>query len=130
MKFFLDNNLSPKIAKVLDILDSSNSVIHLQEKFNRDISDIDWIRSLGQDKDWIVLTADNKILTNPHEKAAWKESGLIIFALKKSWLSLKLWDFASSIVRRWPDIIKSSQKASPAQCFIVPIKGEKIQLLK
>lgn len=45
MKFFLDNNLSPKLAKCLHVLTQpDHEVIHLKERFASNTPDEVWMR--------------------------------------------------------------------------------------
>jgi predicted nuclease of predicted toxin-antitoxin system len=94
MNFFIDNNLSPRIARALDVLEGEHGekVVHLKDKFQQDATDEYWMRSLGTEKNWIVITCDKRISRNPHEIRAWQESGLIVFFLKSSWLTLQFWE--------------------------------------
>lgn len=62
MKFFFDNNLAPKIAKGLNgFIFPDHQVIHLKEQFPAKTDDIDWMRQLAQEEDWIIVTADVRI---------------------------------------------------------------------
>ena len=84
MKFFLDNNSSPRISRALRELEDrdENPVVHLREKFTANTKDEEWMRQLGDEGGWVVVTCDTSISRNPHEIKAWLESGLIVFFLK------------------------------------------------
>lgn len=129
MRFFVDNNISPRLAKALNALEDRDKceVVHLKEKFDQSVSDIKWITELGQEGNWVVLSCDRNILRNPHEKAAWKESGLTVFFFKESYLKLGYWDQAWQLVKKWPEIKKTAEKYSSGSLFVLGIPGTKIE---
>ena len=129
MRFFLDNNISPRISKAINELENrdENRVVHLKEKFSADTTDEVWMRSLGQEGDWIVVTCDTSITKNPHEAKAWLQSGLIVFFLKSAWLNLKYWDFAWQLIKRWPLMKKKAGRVARGKGFLVPIRGAAIE---
>jgi hypothetical protein len=49
LKFFLDNNLSPRFAQALQALEGEggNEVVHLRSKFSANAEDVDWVRTLA-----------------------------------------------------------------------------------
>ena len=86
MKFFLDNNLSPKVAKALDALfGDEHSVVHLREKFAANTLDVEWISQLAKEGNWAIVSRDRFTKNNNLEKEALRRSGLIVFTLTKSW---------------------------------------------
>ena len=60
MKFLLDNNLPPLLARALHELSApeGHTVIHLIEKFPRDTADIEWISVLKEEGGWAVVSQD------------------------------------------------------------------------
>jgi hypothetical protein len=127
MKFFLDNNLSPKIAKALNnLVWPGHQVVHLKEKFSADISDQEWMRKLAEeDERWIIITADIHISRNQHEVRAWKQCGHTIFFLKPAWImGANFWSQAQKLVHYFPDIITLATSAKQGDAFFVPISGK------
>ena len=126
MNFFIDNNLSPRIARALDALEGEHGerVVHLKEKFQQDATDEYWMQSLGKEKGWIIITCDKRISKNPHELKAWKESGLIVFFLKSSWLTLQFWEQSWQIIKRWQEIKSLAKSADQNKAYLVPVKGK------
>jgi hypothetical protein len=129
MKFFLDNNISPRISRALKELEDrdQNEVVHLRERFKADTTDESWMRQLGSEGDWVVVTCDTSISKNPHEIKAWFESGLIVFFLKSGWLSLAYWEFAWQLIKRWPLIKAKIHKASRGKGFMVHVRSSVIE---
>lgn len=85
MKFFVDNNLPPALAKALHALSepSDHSVVHLKGKFSANAPDSDRIDALAQEGGWSVITHDK--LNKGLEREALRRAGLIVFFLDKGW---------------------------------------------
>jgi predicted nuclease of predicted toxin-antitoxin system len=44
LRFFLDNNLAPRVAKAINaLLDEPHEAHHLRDGFSADVSDVEWI---------------------------------------------------------------------------------------
>ena len=125
MNLFLDNDLAPRHARAIDALEGEhgNTVVHLREKYPANTPDVDWMTALAKEGSWVVITADYRISKNPHELQAWKEAGLIVFFLRKSWLSIGFWDQAWQLIKQWPRIPSVASGARPGQGFLVPLRG-------
>lgn len=124
MKFFVDNNLSARIAKGLNaFVAPEHSVLHLRERFAATTDDVDWMRELAKEEGWCVITADISIGKNPHEIAAWKQAGHTIFFLKRGWLKMNFWEQAHKFVKCFPEIIKTAERAKRGESFLVLVNG-------
>ncbi|MGA8658846.1 MAG: DUF5615 family PIN-like protein [Chthoniobacterales bacterium] len=124
MRFFFDNNLSPKIARALNCLvQPEHEVIHLRERFAPGTPDAEWMRILAGEMDWVIISADTAISRNPHEVQAWKEAGHPIFFFKHSLAQQPFWQQASRLCRVFPDIIRLASRAGPGDSFQIPVKG-------
>jgi hypothetical protein len=120
VKFFVDNNLPPALAKALHALSetSDHSVFHLRNKFAQDTADSDWIGSLSQEGGWSVITHDK--LNKGLEREALRRAGLIVFFLDKGWANHTFRDKAHNLVRWWPRIIEQSEGIKGGAAFKVP----------
>jgi hypothetical protein len=129
MKFFFDNNLSPRLSRALNELEGQHGhdVIHLKEKFDQKTADEEWITKLGSEGGWVVVTSDYRITKNPHEVLAWQESGLTVFFLRRAWTRVDFWQQAWQIVKRWPDITKIAERNPTNARYLVPIKGSRFE---
>lgn len=122
MKFFIDNNLPPKIAKALDELcKGEHSVEHLRSRFPAMTSDVEWIEALASEGDWVVITQD-RLRKGDQEKEAVRRSGLVVFVLDKQWAKLTFWEKAHRLVQWWPPIIDQSEKVFGGAAFRVPLR--------
>jgi hypothetical protein len=124
MRFFLDNNLSHRVARALHCLaEPKHSVTHLRDRFALSTPDVEWMRALAGEEGWIILSADTAISRNPHEIAAWLEAGHPIFFFQKSWLQQLFWEQASRLCHLFPEIIRRAERAHVGDTFRVPFRG-------
>lgn len=120
MKFFVDNNLPPALARALGALSAQehHSVVPLRDKFSPDVTDETWIENLSREGQWVVITHDN--LNKGLEREALRQAGLLVFFLDKSWRDHKFWDKAYQLVRWWPRIIDQAEGIQGGAAFKVP----------
>lgn len=123
MKFFIDNNLPPSLAKALHELTSpaQHEVLHLRDRFSPSTPDVEWIESLAEEGDWVIVTQD-RLNKNALEKKALRDSKLTTFFLKKGWTDQKHWDKAWKLVRWWPSIIWQADRVEAGAAFLVPVQ--------
>jgi hypothetical protein len=125
MRFFLDNCLAVRHARALhEILQPEHEVHHLKTKFLPDTKDEEWIRELGKEGRWIVISGDYRIGKNPHERAAWHESGLTVFFLAKGWMNIELRVQHMKLLRIIDDIIEEANHAKPGSGFMISMGGK------
>ncbi len=122
MRFFVDNNLAPALARVLNALAvyEGYQVFHLKDRFDRATPDEIWLRKLGTSGDWVILSGDLRITRNPHEKRIWRQSGLTAFFLAKGWINEGFYEQAWKLVRWWPRIIEQVKNNEPGIGFVIP----------
>lgn len=125
MRFFFDNNLSPKLARSLDeLVRPEHQVIHLKENFPADAADVVWMRALAKESDWVIVSGDLQIRKNPHEIKAWQEAGHTTFFLKKGWIDLTFWDQAWKFAKAFPELIATAQRARKGSAFFLTPNGK------
>lgn len=136
MNFFIDNNISPKIARALHELSNgapeepSHTVAHLRDKFEANIPDVEWISRLAEEGQWVVVAGDLRITTNAHEREAWMSSGMTAFFLKKGWMNVPYWEQARKLVTWWPRILDQARLMEAGVGYLVPLTGQKLRLLR
>lgn len=125
MKFFFDNNLSPRIARAMDALvcDDGHQVKHLRERFLGTITDVDYMRILSEEGGWTVITNDRRISKNPHERNVWRDSDLVVVFLESGWRSLDRMSIAWRLIKRWSEICTMAAKADLGTGIRVPVSG-------
>jgi hypothetical protein len=130
LRFILDNNLSPRLARALNALTDGNpEVHHLRDKFDADTPDVEWIQELSSQGNWVVVTEDRRILTRIAERDAFRTAHLTGYFLDKAWCRQTLWVQAEHLVRWWPVILEFATKVTPGHAYGVPLKGRKLKPL-
>ena len=130
MRFFFDNCLSPRLAQALNILDEKHKVTHLRKKFREDVDDPEWIRVLSDEGNWVVVSSDARILRNPQNREAWRQSRLTGFFFKKGWANFRMWEQTWRAVRWWPEITKQAERVQPGVGFWVPANFGKFKMVE
>jgi len=125
LKFLLDNNLPPALARALHELTHSNSnekhmVVALRAKFPANTPDEKWIQALANEGNWAVITHDK--FKKGMEPEVLRRAGLVVFLLGKSWGSHRVWDKAHQIVRWWRAIIDQSERLQGGAAYEVPYR--------
>lgn len=121
MKFLLDHNLPPALARALNELSApyGHSVFHLTEKFASNSADLDWIKTLIEEGDWTIISQD-QFNKSDLEKEAFRRAGLTVFCLARQWRKAPYWEKAYRIIRWWPLIIAQSELLTGGAALKVP----------
>jgi hypothetical protein len=122
LKAFLDNNLSPHLARALHALlePDGDQVVHLSDRFPQNTADQDWIEVLAAEGGWVVISADRRINKNPLEREAWRRSRLVVFFLAPQWRKARSIEIAWRLIRWWPRIREQAAMVQPPAAFEVP----------
>jgi 1,2-phenylacetyl-CoA epoxidase PaaB subunit len=125
VRFFFDNNLSPKLARSLDkLVEPQHQVVHLKDRFAANTADEVWMRALAGEEGWIIVSGDLRIRKNPHEIKAWTEAGHTTFFLKKGWIDLTFWEQAWKFAKVFPDMIAAAERAPRGMAFMITPNGK------
>lgn len=133
MRFVLDENLPPRMARILRELQEGtpHEVVHLAADLNmRGATDEAWLVSLFGGSGFAIVTHDAGIRRHPQELAAWQAQGHIVFFLARGWQSLPFQELAWRLVRWWPAIVAAAERAEPGDAYIVPFQGSPSQIKK
>jgi hypothetical protein len=129
MRFFFDRNMSPRLARMIDIYERDSSVIHHDDdgRFTPTTTDVEWIRALAaDDPSWVVLSGDGRILKNRVELAALNEARLTFFCMSKAWSHMGLHEYTWKFVKL-PSVIELAKSPSRK---IFEVAGAKIDLIR
>lgn len=96
----------------------------MSEKFENEeeVKDIEWIRALGEEGGWVIVSADPHITRSKAERAAWAESGLTGFFLSE-WAHRQRWKQASHLMKWWPEIEREVREGPSGSGFLIPWLG-------
>ncbi|MDP0500943.1 MAG: hypothetical protein Q7P63_12685 [Verrucomicrobiota bacterium JB022] len=124
MKFFLDNNLPPRLAKALnELLLPNDSAQHLKDTFSASATDIEWLTQLDRTYCWVIITGDLHIQRRPHERLALQEAGHSVIFLGKSWARLDFWATASRLIHYMPEVLQLVRNQSGQILAELPAQG-------
>lgn len=124
MNFFFDNSLSPHLAKAMDILEQVEQevrVIHLQDKFQPNAKDEEWLEYAGKNR-MIVITRDKQIKRRAAELRALKKYKVGAFILGGQ--NPRIWQIVKQIINNWLKIKELSSDTRMPFIFKVPLKGK------
>jgi len=124
MNFFIDENLPPKIAEALDILDNSNNIYSIPKYFEIGIKDEDWIPKLFNLKG-IVITQDTNINRTKKQWDLFTSNNLGGFFIKtSSKTGLNYWDLVKLIINNWEEIKQKNKKTKRPFGYRITQRGK------
>lgn len=128
MIFFADENISERLARILDIFDQDNTVRAHGDYFPKGTPDTEWLRAVSSwDDKVVVLCGDGRILKNKAEKSILKECGLMFVHLAAGWPRLPWDEMAWKLIKAWPAIKKEVSDARFPMLFEVTVNGKVLQ---
>lgn len=105
-----------------------HSVEHIREKFGAGVKDTEWINSLSNEGQWVVISGDRHITKNKAEYHAFQNSRLIGFFLSQGLKKAKVTKQMQSILAHWDDMEVLAQTVAGGAMFELPMKGSIRQL--
>lgn len=125
MRFFVDNNIALRLSRGFhEFVHGEHEFVHLRQKFPANTPDVKWMRDLAAESGWVIISGDVAIRKNPHEVAAWKEAGHVIFFLKPGWTNIPFWTQVEKLTQRFEQIEALARRAKPGDSFMVGVRGE------
>jgi PIN like domain len=127
VRLLVDHNLSPAIPRSLQHLYPEHKFVALNNKFQPDVSDVDWMAQLDREGGWAVLTKDLRIQFRPHERLALDRSKIVFFFLAGAWRKYSVPETAARLIRLVPLMAKQTDIADRGR-FDLPINaGSKLR---
>lgn len=125
MNYFFDEHFSPKLIRGLGSIAShdGDNAVPLVDKFQRGISDEEYVNRLSAEGMWAIATLDSHVTRVPQIVAAWKSAGLIVPMFRNSWADLEFWTMAWRLIKIWPRLRAIVNEAQPGSVILVPISG-------
>lgn len=129
MRFFLDRNISLRLARLIEVFDREHQVEHHDSHFGPMTTDIEWLSRI---QEWnprpVVVSGDLQILRNKAESQVLRESGLTFFALESAWPKLTWDEQAWKFIKVWPRVRDRANAPRPT-VFTVPVSASKVDEL-
>jgi hypothetical protein len=126
--FFTDENISHRVAKLLEAFDARIEVRFFDGEFDKGKPDVEWLRDIAQ---WqpkpVVLGGDGRILRNRAELRVLKECDMMFVYLAPGWTNLPWHDFAWKIIKAWPAIVDNVTRARQPSIFEVSASTLKVE---
>lgn len=121
MRFMIDNNLPPALARALDVLskrewNEAHEVVALRDQFEPSTPDVEWTKALAG-SNWVVVTHDR--LNKGLEREALRRAGLSVFMLDSSWKNRRFWEKSVQLCRWWPRIVEQAEGIRGGAAFRV-----------
>ena len=130
MRLLVDENLPPALARALSALfPEKHEIIHLRTKFGPAVKDIEWIKTLGEEGKWIILSSDRRITKNRAENQAFKSSRLIGFFFAAGLQKAKLTKQMERLMAVWETIETQVDLISGGGMFEIQMKGSTLRPL-
>jgi PIN like domain len=129
VKLFVDHNISFRVARAAHaIYEPEHEALALRDKFPTGISDVEYIRALGADGGWAVLTLDQGIRNRPAERAALMASKLTFFFLAPGWRAFTVPEQAVRLIRSWPKMVQFFELVAGGALVELPVNpGSKLR---
>lgn len=124
LEVFHRQQLAPKLARGFhQFVKGEHEVVHLRDRFAGSTPDVEWMRKLAEEAEWVIVSGDVAIRSNPHEVAAWQQAGHTIFFLKAGWTNFEFWQQVQKLAKCFPEIIKRAKDARRGDSFVVTVNG-------
>nr|WP_231708471.1 hypothetical protein [Sphingomonas populi] len=127
----VDNDLPPRLATALHLIfePDGDEIVSLREKFGRaNLKDEEWIRALGQEGRWAVLSADRRIAKQRPSRELFIGAGLIGFFFPPSLQKEALNRQAARLLLLWPSI-RDQVRLNANGCFEIPANGARFRTI-
>ena len=122
MNFFFDNNISPNLAKAMNLLEEGEgSVKHLKDRFPGDERDENWLPHVGNN-DLILITRDRRIRRRPAELSAYKRYKVGAFILTGKVMTK--WQGIKQLILAWEEIKRLNIATNKPYAFQIPLRGK------
>jgi hypothetical protein len=131
VKILVDENLSPALAKALSALFvGAHTVVHLRDRFQPGVSDLEWIGTLSTEGRWAVISGDRRITRNHAEYHAFRNSRLVGFFLSRGLQKARVTKQMERLLALWDRIEQQMEIVHGGAMFELPIKSSRLKQLR
>lgn len=126
MKIFIDENLSPFIAKGINILEQQMGdgfeVLSIKDEFGKGSKDEDWIPEVGRQKG-VVITQDKNIHRTKPQRDLFEKHGVGVFFISPPKRGYTYWQMVEILIEEWRDIKSKCSTKRPFSFIHKPRSG-------
>lgn len=126
MKIALDENISPKLVRLVQCL-SDHQLIGDHEVVSarsfrpiNERGDAGWIERFSESGGKVIISGDARIRANLHERAALAQAGLITFFFGGKWSGKNAIVKGAMFLNWWPRIEDYITKSKAGDCWEIP----------
>jgi len=128
LKLLVDNMFPPALGRGLGALFADDhEVVHIKDKFGRgNLTDADWIKALGREGGWGVLSGDLQIAKRRPSRELFLRSGLVGFFPAPAVAKLPFNRLAARLLIVWPTMV-ALMKTTDRGVYELSISGTKFR---
>ena len=128
MKLIVDNMFQPRLGRGLaQLFLGCHHIEHIKDKFGTgSLKDEEWIKRLGQEGGWAVLSGDRRIVSKRPSRDAFLGNNLVGFFPKEAVLDLPFPKQVARILTLW-SAIEAVAASTDRGCFAIGVTGLKLQ---
>lgn len=130
MKLLVDNMFPPRLGRGLGALFAGlHEILHIKDKFGTgSLTDEEWIKRLGDEGGWSVLSGDRRIASNRVSRDIFPSNNLVGFFPKPAVMKLPFSRQVSRLLYVWPTI-EDFAASTGRGCYAIGITGSKLDTL-
>lgn len=132
MRFFFDNCISSRLVRGMQAFEDGHKtvLVHLSERFSPDTKDPVWLRALGAEGNWIIISGDPRIRKSPDNRTAWLEAGLTTYFVSDTFINRVGWPQVEELVRWWDPLkLHARKEAELGRAYTLPWGEKKPRLI-
>jgi hypothetical protein len=134
VRFFFDANVPPSLVESVAVMVAAErlnySVTHHNTLFPDGTLDPQWLRRLGTDGDWIIISGDVAISRKRSaERLVWEQTGLTAFFLGRGFTEQSRWNQLEQLAQWWPGIIRVARGCRRGSGWLMQLRCKEPELL-
>ena len=128
MKLAFDENIPPVFVTIFEPLAKEEKLLPITEVVSarnyvnsRDgKGDVPWIRRFSADGGHVIVSGDNRMRKNVHERQALIDEGMIVFLFNPKWNEESFFVKSARLLNWWPKITQVADKANTGTIWKIP----------
>ncbi len=120
MTFLFDENLSPKLPRVLEVLEIS--AMHVLDIYPKGTEDAVWLERAAREG-WVAVTADYKAKGQPSTAQLFHDSRVSVLFLRGALVHRSPKELLIWLLKHWDAIENLIEKSNQGTCFEGRVSG-------